>query len=86
MWQEPPDVKEPFTVTLEIAGPFKVETKPFVINEMSIQSDQFLEDVKAVPSGQIPVKNWVAVLIIVLSASTVALLAKRKMEKSPNRN
>jgi len=32
-WREPKDVKGPFTATIKLNGPFKIETKPFTTEE-----------------------------------------------------
>jgi hypothetical protein len=67
-WREPKSAAGPFTVTVEVAGPFRVESKPYPITAQ----------VRRVPRSS----NWLIVLIILLALAVVVGAIQRRKQRT----
>ena len=60
-WREPKNVEGPFTTSVEVAGPFRIEGKPFTIAAT-----------QALGAGQEPAKSRTAAAIVVVGIIALA--------------
>jgi hypothetical protein len=73
-WREPKTIAGPFTATVELAGPFKVDSTPY-----TIAAETGKEAAASDHAGK--VRKWIVVLVLLILALVVVVVAAAQRKK-----